>query len=73
MEEQVKITTGQDYTTLGQLLKYTGVIDTGGQAKWFLSENDVWVNNELENRRGKKLYEDDRVEIKNHGTFIVQK
>ncbi|MFC7395126.1 S4 domain-containing protein YaaA [Scopulibacillus cellulosilyticus] len=71
--QQVKINSDQDYMTLGQLLKYIGVISTGGQAKWFLSEHSVMVNQELENRRGRKLYDGDQVEIEHHGEFIVEK
>lgn len=44
-----------DYITLGQLLKDAGVIDSGGQAKWFLAENRVLVNGEVDTRRGRKL------------------
>ena len=52
-----------EYITLGQLLKDLGIISTGGQAKYFLQDNDVLLNGELENRRGKKLYPDDIVVI----------
>ncbi|WP_461214679.1 S4 domain-containing protein YaaA [Lacticaseibacillus sp. GG6-2] len=44
-----------EYITLGQLLKDAGVIDSGGQAKWFLAENRVLVNGEADTRRGRKL------------------
>lgn len=51
------------YITLGQLLKIADLIQTGGQAKWFLAENDVYVNEALESRRGKKLYSDDVIKV----------
>lgn len=60
-----------EFITLGQMLKETGIIDTGGMAKWFLSEHEVFLNNELENRRGKKLYNDDIITIPTHGTFRI--
>jgi len=69
MAEEIKIST--DTITLGQLLKLANVIDTGGMAKWFLHNNEVYVNGELENRRGRKLKHADVVEIQGHGTFIV--
>ncbi|MGO4889014.1 S4 domain-containing protein YaaA [Anaerobacillus sp. MEB173] len=69
MTNQVNITT--EYITLGQLLKEVGLIDTGGMAKWFLSEHDVLLNGQLENRRGKKIYNNDIVEIPNVGTFEI--
>ena len=30
----------REYVTLGQVLKMTDTISSGGMAKWFLSEND---------------------------------
>ncbi|MFV8826177.1 S4 domain-containing protein YaaA [Alkalihalobacterium sp. APHAB7] len=69
MPEEVVI--NSEYITLGQLLKEIGVIDTGGMAKWFLSEHEVVVNNELENRRGKKLYPNDQITITTVGTFKI--
>ena len=66
----IKIST--EYITLGQFLKLADVIDTGGAVKWFLSEYEVYVNEELENRRGRKLYANDIVEIPGSGTFQVQ-
>ncbi|MDO3661019.1 ribosome maturation protein RlbA [Bacillus sp. C28GYM-DRY-1] len=57
--------------TLGQFLKLADVIQSGGMAKWFLSEHDVLVNNEPDNRRGRKLYVGDVVEIEGFGSFQV--
>ena len=48
---------------LGQFLKFSGIITNGGEAKIFLSETDVKVNKIPENRRGKKLFDGDIVEI----------
>ncbi len=39
--------------TLGQFLKTEGIIESGGQAKWFLQDFDVMINDERETRRGK--------------------
>ncbi|PJH93124.1 ribosome maturation protein RlbA [Bacillus sp. SN1] len=57
--------------TLGQFLKLADVIQSGGMAKWFLSEHEVLVNSELDNRRGRKLYVGDVVEIEGFGSFQV--
>ncbi|MDQ0209143.1 S4 domain-containing protein YaaA [Alkalicoccobacillus murimartini] len=57
------------YITLGQLLKESGAIDTGGMAKWYLSEYEVIVNGEPENRRGKKLRAGDEIQLAD-GTVI---
>jgi S4 domain protein YaaA len=59
------------YITLGQLLKKLDLIDTGGQAKYFLEENDVFVNQVLERRRGRKLYPNDTIEIKGYGAYQI--
>ena len=44
-----------DHITLGQLLKTANIIGSGGEAKFYLSNNPLTVNNESENRRGRKL------------------
>ncbi|PTM56911.1 S4 domain-containing protein YaaA [Desmospora activa] len=58
-----------DNITLGQLLKKLNLLDTGGQAKWFLQEYQVTVNGELETRRGRKLLTDDIVAIEGVGQY----
>lgn len=60
-----------DFITLGQFLKLAGVIQTGGMAKWFLSEHDVYINGEEDSRRGRKLREGDRVDIPGEGVYEV--
>ena len=57
----VKITS--EYITLGQFLKFQGIISNGGETKDFLANHAVFVNGEAENRRGKKLYPGDLVKI----------
>lgn len=57
--------------TLGQFLKLADVIQSGCMAKWFLSEHEVLVNDEPDNRRGRKLYVGDVVEIEGFGSFQV--
>ena len=57
----IKIDT--DYITLGQFLKAAGIISTGGMAKWFLSEYEIIINGEQDQRRGRKLRAGDQLEI----------
>ena len=52
-----------DYITLQALLKETGIIQSGGAIKTFLSEYPVLFNGEPENRRGKKLRVNDRISL----------
>ncbi len=48
---------------LGQLLKLVGAIDSGSEAKSFLVVEPVWVNDEREVRRGRKLGPGDTVRV----------
>lgn len=70
VQKSIKLRKDEDFITLGVLLKLAGIIDTGGQAKWFLNENAVLVNDEEENRRGRKLYHGDVIIVKNQ-SFII--
>ncbi|MGE4571157.1 MAG: S4 domain-containing protein YaaA [Candidatus Izemoplasmatales bacterium] len=61
-----------EYITLGQLLKLLSLVSSGGEVKHFLSHNKVMINDEFDNRRGKKLYPNDRVKILDKTYKIVQ-
>lgn len=52
-----------DYITLGQFLKANAYIGSGGEAKFFLLEKKVFVNQEHRIERGKKLYPGDIIKI----------
>lgn len=67
--KKVKINT--EYITLQQLLKMENIISSGGEAKYYLAENEVLVNNELENRRGRKLYPADIIIIEKK-EFVIE-
>lgn len=69
MEQRVII--HSEYITLGQLLKRESIVSTGGMVKPFLEDNIIRVNSVLENRRGKKLYHNDCVEIEGIGTYRI--
>ncbi|MCK8624596.1 S4 domain-containing protein YaaA [Apilactobacillus xinyiensis] len=71
MKKNVIIST--EFITLGQLLKEENVVSSGGQAKWYLKENTVMVNSEPDDRRGRKLYDGDNVEVPNSGMFFIRK
>jgi ribosome-associated protein len=60
-----------EFITLGQLLKMTDAISSGGMAKWFLQEHEVFVNGELEDRRGRKLRAGDAIMIPGSGRFKI--
>ncbi len=65
----LKITT--EYITLQQFLKIENFISSGGEAKYYLQENDVYVNNELETRRGRKLYPNYIIVVDNQEFKII--
>jgi ribosome-associated protein len=52
-----------DMIRLGQLLKLSGLADSGADAKALLLENGVTVNGEPEARRGRQLHRGDVVAV----------
>lgn len=71
MNREVPITT--DFITLGQFLKYVGIVQNGGQTKAFLLENEVKINKIVDQRRGKKLFDGDEIEINGEKYVICTK
>jgi ribosome-associated protein len=49
--------------TLGQAIKASGLVGTGGEAKVVIQAGEVSVNGEVETRRGRRLEEGDVVEV----------
>lgn len=70
-DKVIELREDEPYITLGVLLKIGKIISTGGEAKIYLSENYVLVNGEKENRRGRKLYHDDKIQIGNN-LFLIK-
>ncbi|UMZ75189.1 S4 domain-containing protein YaaA [Natranaerofaba carboxydovora] len=59
--KEIKIS--EEYITLGQLLKLINVVATGGEVKFFLKENDVYINGKKCDKRGRKIYPGDLIEL----------
>lgn len=59
----MEIKLNKEFITLGQLLKVTDFISSGGKAKFMVNELNISVNGERENRRGRKLFSGDVVII----------
>lgn len=59
--KEVKITT--EYIRLDQLLKWAGVVGSGVEAKFLIEAGNVLVNEEIERRRGRKIFHNDLVQI----------
>lgn len=67
--QKVKIDT--EYIALGQFLKLADVIQSGGMAKFFLQEYDVFINDEQDQRRGRKLRNGDEIRIPGFGEYVI--
>ncbi len=69
--EKVAIQT--EYIQLDQLVKFSGLLSTGGQIKPLLEEKCIFVNGEICTAKRKKLYHGDVVDIKGLGSLLVVK
>ena len=49
--------------TLGQALKASDLVGSGGEAKVLIQAGEVLVNGDVETRRGRKLVSGDVVEV----------
>lgn len=67
----IKIKIDTEYITLGQFLKLADIISSGGEAKFAVKELDIEVNNEKENRRGRKLYVNDKINVDGND-FVIE-
>lgn len=66
-----EITIYTEYITLGQFLKLADIIQSGGEAKEFLQDNIVYINGEIDVRRGRKLRDGDKVVVLGY-EFIIK-
>ncbi len=69
-KEQIKIST--EFIKLDSLLKFAGVVGTGGEAKDAILAGDVTVNGEVCTMRGKKVRPGDVVELGGQITLMVE-
>ena len=65
-----KIAIKTEYITLSQFLKLSNIVASGGEAKNFLLNEEILVNGQPDNRKGRKLYKDDRVLVENEEYVI---
>lgn len=69
-KERVQIST--EFIKLDSLLKFAGVVGTGGEAKEAIQCGDVTVNGEVCTMRGKKIRPGDVVELGGEIALIVE-
>lgn len=67
--EEVVINT--EFIKLDQLLKWANFTGSGVEAKMFIQNGEVKVNDAVETRRGKKIYDGDVVEFAGE-KFVVR-
>ena len=63
IKKTTEIVINTDYITLGQFLKLADIIQSGGEAKSFLAQNEVEIDGISDNRRGRKLRGGEVIEI----------
>ena len=67
--KEIQINT--DYIELGKFLKWSGIVSMGSEVKEFLLNNKILVNDEFENRRGRKIYKGMIIKVNNDFFKII--
>jgi ribosome-associated protein len=62
----------EEYIKLGQALKAAGFVEDGVEAKIEIQNGNVKVNGEVDERRGRKLYDGDIVEFNGRSIKITK-
>lgn len=71
MEEMVKIEIKTDCIKLDAFLKWAAIAQSGAEAKMFILDEMVLVNEEICTQRGKKLYKGDCIEFQDEKYTII--
>jgi len=66
--EKIEINT--NFIKLSQFIKFIGIAENGAHAKNMIENSNIYVNNEIEKRKGKKLYKKDIIKIDNNEYII---
>lgn len=61
-----------EYIKLGQALKLAGLVGSGVEAKFVITEGQVLVNGKTENQRGKKIREGDVIEYNGSQVMVCK-
>lgn len=69
---EINIRDGEEFIRLGQVLKKSGVVSSGVDAKMVILNGEVTVNGEIEVRRGRKLYSNDTISFENQTIKIIK-
>jgi ribosome-associated protein len=61
---------GKEYIELNQLLKFVGLVETGGHANYCISEGQVKVNEVVELRKRNKIRVGFQIEFDGHRIMV---
>ena len=61
-----------EFITLGQALKLAGVVEDGVEAKYAIQDGLVQVNGEVDQRRGRKVYEGDVITFEDQEIKVIR-
>ena len=65
-----ELETTEEPIELYKILKFENMVNSGGEAKYVISEGQVVVNGEVETRKRKKIFSGDIVEFKDEKLCI---
>lgn len=61
-----------EFIKLGQALKLAGVVEDGVKAKYAIQDGLVQVNGEVDQRRGRKVYEGDVITFEDQEIKVIR-
>lgn len=61
-----------EFIKLGQALKLAGVVEDGVEAKYAIQDGLVHVNGEVDQRRGRKVYEGDVITFEDQEIKVIR-
>ena len=68
MEIKIK----DDFIKLGQILKLSGLVEDGVEAKYEIQDGNVRVNGETDLRRGRKVYPGDVISFRGKEIRVIR-
>ena len=61
-----------EFIKLGQALKLAGVVEDGVEAKYAIQDGLVQVNGEVDQRRGRKVYDGDVITFEDQELKVIR-
>ena len=68
----MEIKSRDEFIKLGQALKLAGVVEDGVEAKYAIQDGLVQVNGEVDQRRGRKVYEGDVITFEDQEIKVIR-